>query len=92
MPRGALTIGPNSGRIAVTGNNFSDSYIGEGKERRKVNDQAASGVTLEGTDDVTITGNVFSGLSGKAVQLKGPRGKNIIFEANTLTQVDSDVR
>ncbi|MBN2295083.1 MAG: right-handed parallel beta-helix repeat-containing protein [Pirellulales bacterium] len=62
----ALVIGPNSGRITVTGNNFSDSFIG--KKRRRVGKQnLATGITLQGTSDICITGNVFSGLSGQAV-------------------------
>lgn len=73
----ALRIGPRSGRITVTGNNFSNSYIGEGT-RRDVDWQArwpqmshASGILLEETTDVALVGNVFSGLAGEAVKARG---------------------
>ena len=63
----ALVIGPNSGRITITGNNFSNSYIG-GRVRR---DDAASGIVLQGTSDIAITGNVFTGLAGRAIRMEG---------------------
>ena len=63
----ALVVGPQSGRIAITGNNFCNSFVGP-----KVKFEGpASGVELEGTSDVTICGNVFSGLIGPAVQARG---------------------
>lgn len=55
----ALRIGPKSGRITVTGNNFSDSYIGNGASN---NSFPASGVTLDEATDVTLSGNLFSGV------------------------------
>ena len=43
---------------------------------------------LEGTDSVAINGNVFSGLTEKAVTLKeSPQG--IVFAGNVLTDVES---
>ena len=86
-----LRIGPKSGRITVTGNNFSDSFIGaeEGEKRRK-NDQDASGLVLEGTRDVAVSGNLFSGLSSKAVVLRGEPSRRILFANNLLTEVESD--
>lgn len=62
----ALVIGPGSGRITVTGNNFSSSWIG-GKTKRPKEDPA-SGIILKGTTDIAITGNVFTGLADHAVQ------------------------
>ena len=70
--RRGLVIGPNSGRIAVTGNNFSNTYQGGGKlKRTKPGQDAAMGITLDGTRDVTITGNVFSGLATEAIKATG---------------------
>ncbi len=85
----ALRIGPNSGRITVGGNNFSNSYVGEGSIRRKVDDSAAAGLVLEATKDIAITGNVFSGLTEKALTLNG-KSEGIIFESNVLVDVESD--
>jgi len=63
----ALVIGPNSGRITVTGNNFSDSFIGQ-KTRRNGKANLATGILLEGTSDIAVSGNVFSGLNEQAVK------------------------
>jgi parallel beta-helix repeat protein len=86
----ALRIGPLSGRIAVSGNNFSNSYIGDGRVKRGTDDQLAAGLVLEGTSDVSITGNVFSGLSGKAVTITGPPSQRIVFQANVIVDAESD--
>ena len=66
----ALVVGPESGRITITGNNFSNSYIG-GKMRRDDAGGAATGVFLQGTEDVAVCGNVFTGLRGEAIQVEG---------------------
>ncbi len=62
-----VRVGPDSGRITITGNNFSNAHIG-GKTRR---DDPATGVLLEGTRDVVIAGNIFTGLQGAAVETSG---------------------
>jgi nitrous oxidase accessory protein NosD len=66
-PVRAIRVGPDSGRIAITGNNFSDSYIG-GNTRRVGKPNEATGILLEGTIDVAICGNIFTGLTGPAVR------------------------
>lgn len=86
----ALRIGPNSGRITVTGNNFSNSYIGENSIKRKVDDAAAGGMLIDHAKHITITGNIFSGLTEKAVTLHGDK-KNIVFANNILVDVESDL-
>jgi hypothetical protein len=86
----ALYIGPASGRITVTGNNFSNSYIGDGKVKRGTNDLAAAGMVLEGTTGVTVTGNLFSGLRPKAVSLKGPASKHVLFSDNVFIDTAGD--
>ncbi len=77
IPGQALRIGPQSGRITVTGNSFSNSHIGE-RTRRKENYEAqwpalihATGILLEGTSDVAITGNIFTGLIHEAIKAVG---------------------
>jgi parallel beta-helix repeat protein len=86
----AVRIGPNSGRITVTGNNFSNSFIGDGAVKRGTNDLAAAGITLEGTSDVSITGNVFSSLTTKAIAVIGEPTKRSIVANNVFTDVESD--
>ncbi len=88
----ALRIGPGSGRIAVTGNNFSDSFIGDDAVKRRDDDRQAGGVLLEGTRDITLTGNVFSGLTEKAVTLGGEPSERIVFTGNVLVGVETDVQ
>jgi len=89
MKTDALRVGPNSGRIAVSGNSFSSSYIGDGKDRRKPDDQQAAGLVLASTSDVNISSNVFSGVGPKAVGLDGESSR-ILFADNVLTDVQSD--
>lgn len=86
----ALRIGPDSGRITVTGNNFSNSYIGKDSIKRKVDDAAAGGMLIDNAQHITITGNIFSGLTEKAVTVKGEK-KNIVFANNILVDVESDL-
>ena len=86
----ALTIGPNSGRITVTGNNFSNSYLGEGKVKRAANDLTAAGMVLEGTSYVTIVGNLFSSVRPKALTTRGEQSKHVLFSDNALVDVDSE--
>ncbi len=70
--RHGLVIGPNSGRITVTGNNFSNTYIGGGKLKRvRPGQDAARGIELNGTRDIAITGNIFSGLATEAIKATG---------------------
>jgi len=93
MKSDALYIGPKSNRITVTGNNFSNSYIGYGesdKVKRRKNDLAAAGIVLEGTTDVTISGNLFSSVRPKAILQKGNPSKRIVFAGNILTDAQSD--
>jgi hypothetical protein len=86
----ALTIGPASGRITVTGNNFSNSYLGNGKVKRAANDLTATGMVLEGTSDVTVVGNLFSSVRPKALTVKGTPSKGVLFSNNVLVDVTSD--
>jgi hypothetical protein len=86
----ALRIGPASSRITVTGNNFSNSYIGEGSQKRQKVDSAAGGIVLNGTSDIAISGNSFAGLTTKAIALEGEPSKRVLFTGNVLTEVKSD--
>jgi len=90
MGKDALNIGPNSGRITVTGNNFSNSYIGKGKTKRTANDLAAAGMVLNGTSGIAVTGNLFSGLRPKALTVEGPASKNVLFTDNVLVDTTGD--
>jgi hypothetical protein len=90
MGKDALCIGPKSGRITVTGNNFSDSYIGADQLKRAENDRRAGGVVLNGTSGITLTGNLFSGLRPKALAIEGQASKNVVFTNNVLVDTAGD--
>lgn len=89
MKTDALRIGPDSGRIAVSGNSFCNSYIGDGKVRRSTRDLAAAGMVLDGASDVAISGNVFSSVKPKALELRKPT-RRVLFNDNLLTDTVSD--
>lgn len=84
-----LRVAKDSSRITVTGNSFCDSYIGEGAIKRKLNDQLAGGIALEGTRDVNITGNTFSSVP-KAVELREPKSQHVFFMSNVLVDTPAD--
>lgn len=88
----ALAIGPNSGRITVTGNNFSNSFIGQDKVKRSPDDLAAAGIFLQGTQDITVTGNLFAGLSTQALSLGDIKSKRIVISNNVITDLDHDTQ
>ena len=86
----SIYIGPQSGRITVSGNNFSNSYIGEQRVKRNVDDLEAAGITVDGGMNIVIAGNVFAGLQPeKAFYLQQP-SEHILFENNMLIDVKSD--
>jgi hypothetical protein len=92
MKKAAVRVGPESARIAVSGNSFCDSYIGQGEVKRRPDDTQAGGLVLEGTSDVNIDGNVFSSLRPKALSVVGDGPvRRILFTGNTITDSVSDV-
>ena len=90
MGKDALSIGPKSGRVTVTGNNFSNSYIGAGETKRAANDQAAGGIVLNGTSGITVVGNLFSSVRPKALTVEGKPSTYVLFADNVLADVASD--
>jgi hypothetical protein len=90
VPQRALVIGPGSGRIAVTGNNFSDSYLGKGREKRPEKDRAASGIILDATSAIAISGNVFSGLDSKAIDYDPKASRQIVVAGNLIADCVGD--
>jgi parallel beta-helix repeat protein len=77
-----LAIGPASDRITVTGNSFSSSYIGDGKDKRQETDRSAAGIVLAGTSEITIVGNTFTGLTTKSITEDGEPSQKVLLNAN----------
>ncbi|MGH9339632.1 MAG: right-handed parallel beta-helix repeat-containing protein [Acidobacteriota bacterium] len=90
MKSHALRLGPKSSRITVTGNNFSNSYIGEGQMKREADDLAAAGVTLAGASHVVFSGNLFGGVRPKALSLENSSSQGILFSNNVIVDAQSD--
>ncbi len=80
----ALTIGPQSGRITVTGNQFAGNWIGEKAKRYKTE---ATGIRLAGTSDIVISGNGFSNLDGEAV-LADDKCSRLLIVGNTMVALN----
>ena len=91
MKKDALRIGPASGRITVSGNNFSNSFVGDDEIKRGKDDLAAAGLVLESTNQIAITGNVFSGLRPKAIELQGGKSAGVVFSGNVVVDSPSDM-
>ena len=78
--KSGVLVEETSGRITITGNNFSNSFIGHGTKRDPFDPASdkgpmqwdeGSGIVLNNTSDVAISGNIFSGLSAEAVKATG---------------------
>ena len=91
MPRNSIVVGPASGRITVSGNTFTNAYLGDGIVKTTVGENGSgSGITLEGTMAVTITGNTFAAVAPKALVLKGAPSRGVLFAHNTLIDCVAD--
>lgn len=89
----SIRVGPNSGRITISGNSFSNSYMGGGKDKRPptakqpMGTDAGTGIMLDGTSDVAITGNTFGGLTTPAVTVKNG-SQRLLITGNIITDVN----
>jgi hypothetical protein len=80
--RFGLRVGPDAGRIAVGSNSFCDSHHGQAV-KRKEQENFAGGVLLEGTSDIALCGNTFTGLSRDAVSADA-KCRRILFQGNLV--------
>lgn len=68
-----VRVSKDSGRHSITGNSFTNTYIGGGLDKRPAEGpmpmhiDEGSGIFVDGGQDCAITGNMFTGLSTKAV-------------------------
>ncbi len=82
----AVRISTHSGRSVINGNTFCDTFAGEGPRQRgprgdDANINAAAGILLEATRDITLTGNTLSGLLTRPLTVVG-ECERIVFENN----------
>lgn len=88
-----VKLSGESGRITITGNNFSNTYIGGGKDKRPSEGKTpmqidiGTGVVLEGSRNVIVSGNSFSGLDAGAVKGTG-KCRAIMVTGNTVTDIN----
>ena len=91
-----VRVGKNSGRIAISGNNFTNSHIGNGTRRIAKEDDnllrldVGSGVQLMETADVVVSGNVFTGMSRSGISADNKCRRllisnNLFFDLNRRT-------
>lgn len=78
----SVAIGPGSGRITISGNSFSNSHIG-GEVKRE---DAAAGIELNGTRDILISGNGFTGIAEHAVKADD-KTTNLSIVGNLISEV-----
>jgi len=87
-----LRIGPDSGRITITGNSFAKSYIGNGKTKRQIETEnlnqkdVGTVIVLDNTSSINIPGNSFSGMTENAVIGLGHCRRTII-SSNLATDI-----
>jgi len=95
----SVLAGPLSGRDIISANNFCNSYIGEGKTMRPIefgkskdpmSIDGGTGIILQGTSDISVTGNVFAGLSGEAVKAENTC-RRITVTGNIMTDLGRKV-
>lgn len=73
----SVRVGPASGRNSISANNFCNTYIGNGEDKRPPTGKTpmhideGTGVLLEGVRGGVISGNTFSGLSTAAIWSQG---------------------
>ena len=77
-----VKVGPGAGRIPISGNAFCDSFHGDAA-KRKVKENFAGGIVLEGTSDIAVTGNTFTGLSRDAIATDDAC-QRIVFQGNLV--------
>jgi len=86
----AVRVSSNSGRINISANTFCNSDMG-GAVKRKLKHEnplqldAGAGIVLEKTEDILISGNMFSGMDTSAVTCNSEDCKRINIVGNLVT-------
>jgi hypothetical protein len=73
----SVRVAKDSGRLTISANNFCNSYMGAGMDKRPKEGKTpmsideGTGILLQDTAEVTVSGNNFGGLSSAAVWTEG---------------------
>lgn len=86
----SVRVGPASGRNPISANAFTNTYIGDGRDKRPregktpMHIDAGAGVVIEGGKDTLVSGNTFTGLDTEAIRAD-QASERILFSGNLLT-------
>jgi parallel beta-helix repeat protein len=75
MKSDAVRVGPDSGRITLCANSFSDSYVGAGVHKRSDDDRDAAGLVISQPAEVLVNGNAFTGMNPEAINVQATEKK-----------------
>ncbi|MCA9139892.1 MAG: right-handed parallel beta-helix repeat-containing protein [Planctomycetales bacterium] len=96
-----IAVRSQSGSITISANNFSDSWIGRTADgvavtkrdntpsKTEQNPNEATGILLENCEALVISGNLFSGLVGKAVDQVG-QCRKVLINGNAMQEFDAE--
>lgn len=87
--RFSVRVCKDSGRLTISANNFCNTHIGGADKRPKeaktlMGIDEGTGILLQETADITISGNTFGGLSTAAVWTEG-NCKRLLVSGNIVT-------
>lgn len=85
----SILVGPGTGGITITGNNFSNSRgkLGARNEKNPFTWDVGSGIQLKSTSDITISGNFFGKLTTEAVKAD-ESSRGILVSGNMMTELN----
>jgi hypothetical protein len=85
----SILVGPGTGGITISGNNFSNSRgkLGARNEKNPFTWDVGSGVILKSATDITISGNFFGKLTTEAVKAD-ENSSGILVSGNMMTELN----
>lgn len=85
----SILVGPGTGGITISGNNFSNSRgkLGARNEKNPFTWDVGSGVILKSASDITISGNFFGKLTTEAVKAD-ETSSGILVTGNMMTDLN----
>lgn len=85
----SILVGPDTGGITISGNNFSNSRgkLGARNEKNPFTWDVGSGVILKSATDITISGNFFGKLTTEAVKAD-ENCSGILVSGNMMTELN----